>query len=53
MKPASKIKAIMIFIESSELGFKMEDKLKGMFMDFKESSKIKLLDFRVGQSNCV
>jgi len=34
MKPASKIKAIMIFIASSELVFKMEDKLNGMFIDF-------------------
>jgi len=33
MKPASKIKAIMIFIESSQLGLKTEDKFKGMIMD--------------------
>jgi len=44
MKPASKIKAIMIFIASSE--FKMEDTLKGMFMDFRVLSK--RLNCRVG-----
>jgi len=34
MKLASKIKPIMIFTASSKLVFNMEDKLKGMFMDF-------------------
>jgi len=50
---ASKIKAIMIFIVSSELVCQMENKLKGMFMDFKVLSNIKRLDCNVGQSNII
>jgi len=53
MKPASEIKAIMIFIASSELVFKKEDTLKGMFMDCRVLSKTERLDCRVGQSNSV
>jgi len=52
-KPAWKIKAITIFIASSELVFKNVDKLKGMFMDFRVLSKTKRLDCRVGQSNSI
>jgi len=39
--PVSKIKAINIFKACSELVFKMGDKLKGMFMDFKVLGKTK------------
>jgi len=51
MKPAFKLKIIMIPIASSDLVFKMEDKLNEMFMDFKVLSKIKRFDCRVWQSN--
>jgi len=53
IKPVSKVKAIMIFIANSELVFKMEDKLKEMFMNFKVLSKTKRLDCRVGQLNSI
>jgi len=53
MQPAPKIKAIMIFIASSELVFKKEEKFEEMFMDFRVLSDTKRLDCRIGQSTSI
>jgi len=50
MKPASKIKLIIIFVTISELELRMEERLRGTFMELRELNKIARFACREGQS---